>query len=156
MPTFTVHVPTGVADDRARAERTVFVRDGFDWGAFLFGPLGLLYRGLWRAALAWVAAAAVLLAVAAAFELGALPRLGLYLVLAVLAGLEAPEERRRALGRGGFVPAGLLCGASREAGERAYFEGLRALAPPVPAARGPRADGRRAVVGLFPPAKGRA
>lgn len=156
MPTFTVHVPPGVADDGTRAERTVFVRDGFDRGAFLFGPLGLLRHGLWRATFLWAAAAAILLAVAAAFDLGGLPRLGLYLALAALAGLEASEERRRALGRAGFIPAGLLWGATREAAERAYFGGLRPLAEPAPAASGPRATRRRSVIGLFPPPRGRA
>lgn len=159
MPTFTVHVPPDIADDGVRAERTIFVRDGFDWGAFLFGPLGLLYHGLWRATLAWLAAAAVLFAVAVAFGLGGFPRLGLYLVLAVLTGLEASEARRRALGRGGFIPAGLMCGVTRDAGERAFFDALRPFVPPAPArpaGRGPQAARARAVIGLFPPAGGRA
>ena len=48
MSTFTVHVPPGIGEDAARADRTVFVREGFDWAAFWLGPLFLLYRGLWR------------------------------------------------------------------------------------------------------------
>ena len=58
MATFTVYVPPGLPSPAARAERTVFVRDGFNWGAFLLGPLALLYRRLWIAAAAWIGVAA--------------------------------------------------------------------------------------------------
>lgn len=153
MSTFTVHVPPGVEDAALRAERTVFVREGFDWPAFLLGPLALLYRGLWRTALAWLVAGLALFALASGLGLGALPRAGLYLVLASLTGLEAAEARRRALGRAGFIPAALLSGVTREAGERQFFAGAVPLAAPfahrpgtIPQAR-PRATG---VVGLFP------
>ena len=108
MPTYTVHVPSGVDDAAARADATVFVREGFSWGAFLLGPLALLYRGLWLGTLVWAAAAAVLFAAAVLAGLGFLPRLLLYLVLATLAGLEAFDGRRAALGRAGFIGAALV------------------------------------------------
>jgi hypothetical protein len=153
MSTFTVHVPPGIADAAARAERTVFVRDGFDWPAFLLGPVALLYRGLWRATLAWALAAAALVALALVFGLAGPPRALLYLVLAALTGLEAAEARRRALGRAGFIPAALLCGVTREGGERAFFAGSAPLGVPLPARSGPPRAGageRPRVLGLFP------
>lgn len=153
MPTFTVHVPPGVDDDAARADRTVFVRDGFDWAAFLFGPLALLYRGLWRAALAWTLAAAALLGLAVGVGLADGARLALYLVLAILTGLEAGEARRRALARAGYIGAAVLAGVTREAGERSYFRsGPASGAPGVlkPRPGVPPDTGRPAVLGLFP------
>ena len=55
MAIFTVHVPNNRDDAFSRAERTVFVRDGFSVAAFLFGPLYLLRFGAWVAAAAWIA-----------------------------------------------------------------------------------------------------
>ncbi len=150
MPTYTVHVPSGVADDVARADETVLVREGFDWGAFLFGPLALLYRGLWLAALVWVVAGAALFAVASLTGLGFGSRLALSLVLAVLTGLEAADQRRRALGRAGFIPAALVSGATREAAERLFFGGAAPLQEPVLHRPAARAGGPRPVIGLFP------
>lgn len=154
MSTFTVHVPPDVADDSARAERTVFVSEGFDWAAFLFGPLSLLYRRLWRAALAWAAAAIALFAVAAAFDLSGPPRLLIYLILAILTGLEAAEARRRALARAGFLPAALICGVSRDGAERRFFSEAAPLLRPLPPRSGPSprevGRGRPGVIGLFP------
>ncbi len=156
MSTFTVHVPSGVAGDAARADATVFVREGFDGGAFLLGPLALLYRGLWLGTLAWAVAAAALLAVAALSGLGFWPRLALYLVLATLTGLEAAEERRRALGRAGFIPAALVAGPTRDAAERLFFGAAAPLLEPVPHRPAARAGGPRPVIGLFPASGGRA
>ena len=157
MSTFTVHVPSGVADHAARADGTVFVREGFAWGAFLLGPLALLYRGLWLATAAWVAAAAFLFALAALTDLGFGPRFLLYLVLAALTGLEAGDGRRRALARAGFIPAALVSGATRDAAERLFFGGSSAaLMGPVPHRPAARAGGPRPVIGLFPSSGGRA
>lgn len=156
MPTYTVHVPSGVADDAVRADDTVFVREGFSWGAFLLGPLALLYRGLWLATLAWAVAAAVLLAVAVLSGLGFGPRLLVYLVLATLAGLEAADARRASLGRAGFIPAALVSARSRGDAERLYFAGAAPMLEPVAHRPAPRAGGLRPVVGLFPSSGGRA
>ena len=156
MSTYTVHVPSGVAEDAARADETVFVREGFDWGAFLLGPLALLYRGLWLAALAWAVVGAALLGVAVLAGLGFGPRLLVYLVLSALTGLEAADQRRHALGRAGFIPAALVTGPTRDAAERLFFGGTAPLLAPVPHRPAARAGGRRPVIALFPPAGGRA
>ena len=48
MARYTVHVPTGDALPREAAlERAVFVRDGWSWGAFAFGPLWLFWHRHW-------------------------------------------------------------------------------------------------------------
>ena len=56
MAIFTVHVPPGFDTTEERADRTAFVRDGFNGWAFLFGPLFLLRHRAWLAALLWLAA----------------------------------------------------------------------------------------------------
>ena len=48
MQTFTVHEPPNAPADRVdRAESLLFIKDGFSWGAALFGPLWLLAHRLW-------------------------------------------------------------------------------------------------------------
>ena len=50
MAVFTVHAPAGAAN----ADATVFVREGFSWSAFSFGPLWLLWNRLWLAFGLWL------------------------------------------------------------------------------------------------------
>jgi len=156
MATFTVHVPPGVGDGAARADRTVFVREGFCLAAFLFGPVFLIYRRLWLATCALVIAAAALGFLSHALDLPGSAGALLFLVLAVLTGLEAGEARRRALGRRGYIAAAVLAGVTREGGEKLFFgRSATATRPDIPAASAPRrpippATGRPAVIGLFP------
>jgi glycerol-3-phosphate acyltransferase PlsY len=51
MRVFTAHLPPVAA---ARAEGPLLLRDGFAWGACLFGGFWLLFHRLWFAALAWI------------------------------------------------------------------------------------------------------
>ena len=163
MPTYTVHVPSGLEDDVERAERTIFVREGFSLPAFVFGPLFLAYRGLWRATLVWFGAT---IAISGLTHVLALPipvTLLLFLVLAVLVGLEAGEARRQALGRRGYIGSALITGATRSTVERTFFVDSSATGFGIAAGRGgvsrppsnPAGTGPRHVIGLFPrPADG--
>ncbi len=152
MAIFTVHVPNDRDDAFSRAERTAFVRDGFSVAAFVFGPLYLLRFGAWLAALAWV------VVVAGGGWLCHLARLpggvgvGLYLLVALLTGLEASSLRRFALGRRGYDLADVVEGSSRQDGERTFFR--RAVLEGLPASRtvagsaAPRPN--EPVIGFFP------
>jgi hypothetical protein len=75
----TLFVVQTRGDDPAALQRALVIKDGFSWGAFVFGPLWLLYRRLWLALAAWVAFELVLAALA-------LPRLAIGTVI-VLQGL---------------------------------------------------------------------
>jgi hypothetical protein len=48
-----------------RGDRAVFVRDGFSWLAFLFGPLWLIARRMWVVLIAYVV---VVVAITAALD----------------------------------------------------------------------------------------
>src|SRR5690349_13347325 len=55
MPTYTIHAPPQKSGSNARdPERFVFVRDGFHFWAFAFGPLWLLLHRLWLAFVLYV------------------------------------------------------------------------------------------------------
>jgi Protein of unknown function (DUF2628) len=149
------------------AERIVFIRDRFSWGAFFLGPLWMLWRRLWLVLLGYVvlvAAMAVGLRVA-----GVTPgwrALALFL-LAVLVGLEAGNLRRWTLRRGGWRELGTVMGDDLEAAERRFFAAYvasgRQRAPAASAAsadassRGssqswPAGAPASDVIGLFPEA----
>jgi len=78
----------------------VLVREGFSWGAFIFGPFWLLAQR------AWIAGVLVLCAFVAISVLAAEPaRSLLNLALAWLLGLTGHDLRRGALERRGYLLA---------------------------------------------------
>ena len=156
MATFTVHVPPGIADPALRAEKTAFVRDGFSVRAFLLGPAYLAYHRLWLATLAWIVAAILVTALARGLALPIPAGLGLYLVVAILTGLEAGQAREATYRRRGYIGAAVLSGLGRNEAERRFYEaGGSGLT--TPRATPPRAAGAHVdpVIGLFPEPGGR-
>jgi hypothetical protein len=158
MPIYTVHEPPlKGSQPEPDPERFAFVRDGFSFWAFLFGPLWMLRHRMWLVFAGYVL---VVAALEAAFRLmGAsfAQRLLAGLLIAILIGLEAPTLRRFTLARRRWGNVGIIVGDDLEAAESRFFqawsdEGHRrstaatsALAP-WPQPRAPE------VIGLFPEA----
>ena len=149
MPIFTVHVPSGVADPKRRADATIVLRDGFSWPAFWFGPLALAYRRLWLAAAGWIVIAGLILVAAYALHVPWWGTLGLFLLLALLTGMEARGLRQARLARRGYIFAALLASPSRDMAEQAFFSGDGLRPPPRSTAQAP-VPGSTDVIGLFP------
>ena len=95
MPSYTVHEPPVRAGAVApEPERYVFLRDGFSFWAFLFGPLWMLRHRLWLVLVLYVVILGVLvLVLAIAGASGFIIGLVGFLV-ALLVGLEAGTLRR--------------------------------------------------------------
>ncbi len=149
MAIFTVHVPPGTTNATRRADRTIFVREGFSVPAFLFGPVFLLYRRLWLATLGWCVLAVLLATLAHVLHLPVWSVTALFFLLALMTGLEASTLRQAGLGRRGYIFAALLASATRDEAERAFFrgEGLRPpLQRPVAGMKAPETE----VIGIFP------
>src|SRR3989304_4960427 len=95
MAVYSVFEPP--ARDRAAAEHAesfAFVRDGFSWGAAVFGPLWMLRHRLWLG-LALYVGVAVALIVAARYLPAPHNALGaVVFALAVLLGFGGPAPRR--------------------------------------------------------------
>ena len=111
MRVWTVHVPPPPIDTGRRrrfpwraggAAAPVLVREGFSWGAFLFGPLWLLAHRLWFAALLWFAVATVSVLLAAVGGAAVLP------AVQFLLGCHARDLQRRALARRSFEQVGVV------------------------------------------------
>ena len=135
------------------ANRDVFIKDAWSWGAFLFTPLWLLWRRMWLVFLGWLAAMLALALAAAALKGGGDVVGTLGFLLALWFGLEGNALRRMTLDRKGWRFAGLATGADRIDAEYRFFE--RRAAAPQPAAPAGEARpllrrGPNEVLGVFP------
>lgn len=154
MARYTVHVKGEGPDALARA---VFVRDGFSFPAFAFGPFWLLAKGAWISALLAIAlliGIGILLGV-----LGIAPVFPLISTLvSFLMALESGAILAWELGVKGHRFAGVISGDDRDVMERRFFEqALGEGAAPFPVASHfqgettpPRAASGIPVIGLFP------
>ena len=130
MLTYTVHEPPNAPPDRVdRAESLMFIKDGFSWGAALFGPLWLLLHRLWWPLLAYLAAyggiEALRLTAILERRWAGLCLLALNLLLA----FEGDTLRRWALTRRGWRPLGSANGRNRSECERRFFEAWIPIQP---------------------------
>jgi hypothetical protein len=160
MPIYTVHQPRLRKYETAPdPERFAFVRDGFSFWAFLFGPLWMLRHRMWLVLLGYVVVAALLFGGLRWAGVGGVSTLAGFL-LALLVGLEAGTLRRFTLGRRRWKNLGVIVADSRQAAERRFFDSWvrgETLAPldpertplPKPAAPAP-GQAVPDVIGLFP------
>ena len=144
----------------AGADEAVFVRQGFNWGAFLFTPFWALRRGYWLALalwLAWILAVALLTSYA---NLGAGAAVSLYAFGAFAFGLEADRFREAQAARNGFLLNGLTLGDSLDEAESLYFGRHLPIPQPYASSSGAplpqllKSGGDRTatdLLGLFPP-----
>lgn len=122
MQTYTVHEPPNPPESRfKRADRLVFVREGFSWRAALLAPLWMLVHRMWLALLLYLIGVIALdFALARA---GVSPQ---WIALAnaavhVLIGFEAGTLRRWTLSRKRWRMLGVVTGRSEVDCERRFF-----------------------------------
>ena len=157
MPVFTVHAPVA-AVRRADSDRFVFVRDGFHFWAFLFGPLWFIAHRLWLALAAYIVVVAAIVALMVALRTGDEARSIVALVVALLTGYEAANAQRWTLSRRWWRELGVVVADDAEAAERRFFAQWTGETPSVGAApdRAPppvstaRPGATSDVIGLFP------
>src|SRR5690349_4501046 len=139
----------------AAAERFVFVRDGFSWGAFLLGPLWMAWRRLWLVLLAYLLVMVTLSFVLRFLGASAGVETAIGIIVALLVGLEAASLRGWTLKRRGWSEAGIVIADGVELAERRFFDARSALRsrqrsvanpPAAPRASGGASD----IIGLFP------
>jgi hypothetical protein len=157
MTVFTVHQPAPrKTEDTAPPERFAFVRDGFYFSAFLFGPLWMLWNGLWLVLIIYLVGTAALQAALWALGVSGAVKFAVAVLIAILVGCEAGSLKRWSLRRR-WSNVGLVVGRSQEAAERRFFESWSAGADsPPPLAAAPQSHSSRmpepapGVIGLFP------
>jgi hypothetical protein len=159
MAIYTVHEPPRRdADVLAHTDRFRFIRDGFSWGAFLFGPLWMLRHRLWLVLLLYLIVLAVVLVGLRTSPVGMVAAVEL---VSLLIGIEASSLRRWTLGRRRWTGLGVVVGDDLEAAERRFFDAwvkdpgvARLRAGPV--APSTIIPATHDVMGLFPEAGARS
>jgi hypothetical protein len=94
---WTVHIRPGAAP--------VLVREGFSWGAVIFGPLWLLAHRVWLPAVVTLAAAILILVLTRDDVTAAL-----LIALVVMLGLSGQDLRRWSLDHRGYLLAQVVSG----------------------------------------------
>ena len=110
MPAYAVFEPPARANRPLvdHAARFVFLRDRFSWGAFLLGPLWMIWRRLWLVLLVYIVLVAAIEYGLRRFAIPATARTIVYLLVALLVGIEAPGLRRWTLLRRGWHERGVV------------------------------------------------
>jgi len=157
MPVFTVHAPVA-AVRRADSDRFVFVRDGFHFWAFLFGPLWFIAHRLWLVLAVYIVVVAAIVGLMVVLRTGDDAWSIVVLIVALLTGYEAANAQRWTLSRRWWRELGVVVADDAEAAERRFFaqwtgevstagSSSHHTPPPLPTARpGATSD----VIGLFP------
>jgi Protein of unknown function (DUF2628) len=161
MAAYSVFAPPLSHTGTAGAERFKFVRDGFSWPAFILGPIWMLFHRLVLVVILWLAVVLVLGAVIRLFGVSSGTASLVFLLLALLIGLEASTLRSWTLKRRGWREIGIVVADELEAAERRFFDELRdqdrmGFGTPLPGriAMLNQAQGGSDVIGLFPEPRG--
>lgn len=119
---YTVHAPSWSPASDGDA---IFIREGFCWPAFLFGPLWALWFGMWRTAIALFVISALVSGVVVVFGMTDPAELAVTAALQLFMGLWGNDWRRYVLSRRGFAERGVTSGRKLPDAEHHYFAGVR-------------------------------
>jgi hypothetical protein len=155
MAVYTVHEPPAKRyEQTSDPERFMFVRDGFSFWAFLFGPLWMLRHRMWLVLIGYIGVSAALeLAFRLLGTLGA-ARVAIGFLLSLLIGFEAATLQRFTLGRRRFSNLGVIVADDMESAERRFFDSWVKSGGAAPRVVSPsqRTAAASDVIGLFPQA----
>ena len=145
MSVYTVHVtPLDAEGIEAR-----FIREGFAGAALVFGPLWLIYYGLWRALLGWAIAIGLLAGISTLLHISGDTRLLLAELLSLYIGFEGNTLRRTASERSNWPMVDVVTGRRLEEAERDFFSRWHRV-PLAVASSVKRPAGSLEILGLFP------
>ncbi len=123
MKSYTIHEPPKPAADRLdRAERLVFVKDGFSFLAAFFSPIWMVLNGLWLVLFIYFVVQAALILTFDALGTGQAVQAAVALALNLIIGFEADSLKRWTLERRGWQLVGTVTGENRDVCERRFFE----------------------------------
>ncbi len=114
MRTYSVHIKPADASEDGDA---VLLREGFSWLAFLVPIPWALWHGMWLTTIVLVIVAAIVGAVVAWLAFDPAGQIAVAVGYGLVAGLSAPDWRRRSLTRRGYVERGVVVGRDRAAAE---------------------------------------
>jgi hypothetical protein len=124
MAIYTVFEPAARDPDDSvdHARRFTFVRDGFSWPAFLFGPLWMLRYGLILELIVWLLLIASVVVLGRQLPMSSTTTWTLFVLIALLVGFEASTLRHWALRRRRWRELGIVAADDLEGAERRFFD----------------------------------
>lgn len=135
MPIFTVHIDTAGPEPGLNAEQMVLVPEKFNFWAFGFGPLWLVWNRLWLALTGWILFIAILVTTSLLLSVPASAVLLIYYASVFLIALEANQLRRRRLEKQGLKLVDITGGRDVEDAERRFLTRGIPLSPTEAAQR---------------------
>ncbi len=121
MRIYTVYL-SGAADPLFTPDRgAVFVRDGFNWSAFVFAWLWALFTRLWLAAVILVSVEVLIGAGLKTLAADEITSVAALLGWHAIVGFIANDLRRATLARSGYREAGIVAADDELAAERRFF-----------------------------------
>lgn len=117
---FTVHARSWSAAGDGDA---VFVREGFSWPAFVFGPFWALWFGLWKTAVVLFLLSLAMSGLVVVSGMTEAAELAATLGFQSVVGLWANDWRRYVLTRRDYSERGVIAGRNLAEAEHHYFTG---------------------------------
>jgi hypothetical protein len=160
MPTFAILEPPQDGQTAIeQADRCVFLRERFNLGAFLFGPLWMIRRRLWLVLILYLVGMGLISYGLRVFGAGWIVVALVFALVHLLVGLETTTLVRWTRVRHGWREGGVVIAEDLDMAERRFFDSRTALhgaaAPaallsPRPLAAGQVGPSPPDVIGLFP------
>lgn len=117
---YTVHARSWSASGDGDA---VFVREGFSWLAFVFGPLWALWFGMWKSAIVLFLVSVGVSGVVVVVGMTNASELSVTLGFQAAVGLWANDWRRYVLARRDYTERAVIGGRNLSDAEHHYFAG---------------------------------
>jgi hypothetical protein len=116
---YTIHIKPGLAEPYEHAE---FVEEGFNWYAFFFTGLWLLYKRLWWQAALVIALSGVLGFLKVEEAMQPMSIALLQVTLGILVGYHANDWVRAKLKRSAYIVADIVSGENILRAEQRFFD----------------------------------
>ena len=121
MAMYSVYLPSGVAGIDKVSDRARFVRDGFRFSAFVFGPFWLFWKRLWLALAIYVLAVLAMEFAGQYFKFDGQTTLFFIGMIDLFLGLEGVKMLNAKLERKGYYLADVVEGAKSDEFESRFF-----------------------------------
>lgn len=121
MSIYLVHTPPSGGDRVKAAVGTRFTREGFRWGAFVFGPLWLLWHRLWLELFFFIVAAGLLFIGREFWGLREWAATAIGFAISLFLGFEGASMLEGRLERARYTFSDVVAGANIDDVERRFF-----------------------------------
>jgi hypothetical protein len=118
MATFTVHLPR---EGAAAPEKIVFIREGFSYPAFIFGPFWLLWKRAWIPAALWALLLALLAWTGSLLKMPPDAVGVVAFALSAMLGFEGDRILAWSLRRRGYAEGDVVIGDNEAEAEEVFF-----------------------------------